>query len=106
LRRPDKVRLLAGLALVGLLATMKLVSCKRDPNEPVAGYRCSISKGECVCTQSREDKGTCGRFQCCYKWELVGHSHNESVCACSRGDPETNACPKADEGTKRVETCP
>ncbi len=92
--------------MVGLLAAMKLANCKRDPNAPVEGYRCKTWNGECTCTESDSDKGTCGRFECCYKWALDGHSHYETMCMCTHGDPETHACAKAMESTQRVESCP
>lgn len=75
LRRADKLRVLVAAGLVGAFMSLKLVYCKRDPNRPVAYNTCKIADGVCFCESSDlpTDKGTCGTFECCSRFER--HSH-------------------------------
>lgn len=107
----DKSRALVGLALVGSLVAMKLVSCKRDPHKLVKGYECTLEGCGCWCSPSDNalSEGTCGVFECCYLEHQYGHAHVTSVCRCDHGDPATHACarPAALPAlTERVEMCP
>ena len=107
MRRADKVRVLAAVGLVVAFMALKL-HCKRDPSAPVHYNTCHVYNAQCTCESSARytDQGTCGTFECCYRFEQHSHANVHTVCTCGHGNPETHASAKPQPFEVRVDSCP